>query len=246
MAEQKVRGGASRSNGKAAAPAAISSFGPEENENQTGEDLLMRVSVRLYRCALVALVLMLSLARTAKADTYALYNLGDDNGRNLIGITASGAVVTSHPCGAYSADTCYSTFVDGVEVSDAATAPPLSYDDGTACGGPAGYSAVGGAVCNNGWTAFYNFYGSNGDPNGVYVGTSTNLTDVGVLADRGGDLNAAGDFAFVNGRDEWFYEAVDLSTASTPEPSSLFLLGSGALSVVGVVRRRMRSQAKRA
>jgi hypothetical protein len=51
-------------------------------------------------------------------------------------------------------------------------------------------------------------------------------------------MNASGDFVWADGREEDFFEAIDLTTAPTPEPSSILLIGTGALFAAGAMRRR--------
>jgi hypothetical protein len=51
-------------------------------------------------------------------------------------------------------------------------------------------------------------------------------------------MNASGDFVWADGRDELFFEAIDLTTAPTPEPGSILLVGTGALAAAAAMRRR--------
>jgi hypothetical protein len=59
-------------------------------------------------------------------------------------------------------------------------------------------------------------------------------------------LNASGDFVFVDGKTvsdasgEW-YEYIDLTTRATPEPTSIFLLGTGVFAALGPMRRQKRA-----
>ncbi len=58
-------------------------------------------------------------------------------------------------------------------------------------------------------------YNPNGDPNGVYIGSGNNLQFL-----QGGSvdqvfLNSSGDFAWIDGRDEEIFEAVDTSKSMT-------------------------------
>jgi hypothetical protein len=48
-------------------------------------------------------------------------------------------------------------------------------------------------------------------------------------------LNASGDFAWSDGLDEENFEAIDL----VPEPGSVFLVGTGFLSLFSVLRRKL-------
>jgi PEP-CTERM motif len=80
-----------------------------------------------------------------------------------------------------------------------------------------------GSGCNL-WAASFYLYNDGGTPNDFTVFWNG--------ADRGPDLVDAGGFGYVQ------YSAL-LQGYSTPEPSSLILLGSGVLGLAGVIRRKL-------
>ena len=137
----------------------------------------MKISAQWLSSAIVTVVIILfSSTRPALADTYTIFDLGDDNGHGIYGIDTAGDVVIwgSSGCG-ISSPICYVTYVDGVATDDSSTAPVLAYDDGTSCGStPAGFNASK-TVCNDGWIGLGSVYSPNGDPNGVYLGSGSEL-----------------------------------------------------------------------
>jgi hypothetical protein len=52
-------------------------------------------------------------------------------------------------------------------------------------------------------------------------------------------LNSSGDFAWTDGFIEENFEAIDLTTRATPEPTSLLLVGTGCFSLLGVLRKKL-------
>jgi hypothetical protein len=173
------------------------------------------------------------------ADTYQIYDLGGtSNGRIIVDIDNLGQVVILNENGGIF--TNYLTYDNGVLVNTTSTLPSLTYDNGTPCSIPAGFSGPAGMViCNNGRIGFGSRMNTNGDANGVYTGPTSSLT----LVDPAGTtdfavLNSSGDFAWQDGVHEENFEAIDLTT-DTPEPSSLLLVGTGCLSLFGVLRRKL-------
>jgi hypothetical protein len=59
-------------------------------------------------------------------------------------------------------------------------------------------------------------------------------------------LNSSGDFVIVESsaphEGAEIYQVMDLTTTSTPEPSSIIFLGTGILAAVGTMRRRLLQQ----
>jgi hypothetical protein len=216
----------------------------------------MRISGQwLSGAVLVVMAIFLGLAQPALADSYTIFDLGNDNGRGIYGIDTAGDVVVwgGNGCGV-SSSTCYVTYTNGIATSDSSTAPDLVYDDGTSCGSaPAGFNASK-TVCNNGWIGLGTLYNPNGDPNGVYVGSGTDLQFLhGGSADQA-FLNSLGDFAWTDGQSEEMFVAIasaaplfqartalfqeEFDPAATPEPRSLLLVGTGLLLFVAAVRRK--------
>jgi hypothetical protein len=168
------------------------------------------------------------------ADTYQLLDLGNDNGFNIIDIDTSGVVIIFD---VFTSD--YLTINHGVLVNTTSTLPSLTYDNGTPCSVPSGFLAAQASkvICNNGRTGFGSRFNPNGDTGGIYTGPISSLsffdpagsTDLAVL-------NSSGDFAWSDGVHEENFEAIDLTT---PEPGSLLLVGTGCLSLFGVLRRKL-------
>jgi hypothetical protein len=167
------------------------------------------------------------------ADTYKLVDLGNDNGRSIVGIDTSGQVVIANGILFE-----YQTYSNGVLVNTTSTLPSLTYDDGTPCSVPSGFALASSSesVCNNGRIGFGSRSNPNGDTSGVYTGPISSLTlfDTSGTTD-GAFLNASGDFAWSDGVHEENFEAIDI----TPEPSSLLLFGTGCLSLFAVLRRKL-------
>jgi hypothetical protein len=220
----------------------------------------MRISGQWLNGAIAVVVaILLSSAQPALADSYTIFDLGNDNGHGIYGIDTAGDVVIwgGTGCG-MSTSTCYVTYTNGIATSDSSSAPDLVYDDGTSCGStPAGFNASK-KVCNNGWIGLGTLYNPNGEPNGVYVGSDSNLQFLyGGSADQV-FLNSLGDFAWTDGQSEEVFVAIatsapllqtrsafihqDFDPASTPEPRSLLLLGTGLLFFVAAIRRKANRQ----
>jgi hypothetical protein len=200
----------------------------------------MKIPARWFGASIAVLAVAFSLGpKAAHADTYTILDLGDDSARGIYGIDTSGAVVVfqDNSCGPGSF-TCYVTYVNGLAGTPSASAPDLVFDDGTPCSAtPAGFDAAK-KVCNRGFAGLGTSYNANGDPNGVYVGTEGDFSFLhGGTADQV-FMNSVGDFAWVDGRDEEIFEAIDTSVSAIPEPGSLLLVGTGLLWFTAAVRRK--------
>jgi hypothetical protein len=211
----------------------------------------MKVSKPWFSAAIIAIAVVLFAApQPIHADTYKIFDLGSGYRTDLIGITASGTVVTDifGVCNTIDID-CFQTWVDGVLVTESTTPPSLVYDNGTPCIPNAPAAIIGflpAAACNNG----HEVYGTDREapeyPNHIFTGPDpvTDSFGPGILNEV--RLNSSGDFLYLEGNlgigDGEIYEAIDLTTDQVPEPGSIFLLGTGALTALTATRRRLLQQ----
>jgi hypothetical protein len=194
--------------------------------------------MKIFKLPLFAAILPLAASpflvpAQVHADTYQIFDLGRTNARDLIGIDNLGQVVILN---VFTGD--YLTYSNGVLVNTTSTLPSLTYDNGTPCSAPPGFSVptIGAdSICNNGFVAFGSLSNPNGDPSGLYTGPVSSLTLIDGVGEATLKLNSFGDLAWTNGLIEEHFEAIDLTT---PEPGSLLLVGTGFVSLLGVLRRQ--------
>jgi hypothetical protein len=204
------------------------------------------------RLRLLIATVLLAASTASHADTYQKFDLGPGHDFNPserfpIGIEASGAVVIfTDPaaCGQQAPPyICYETWVNGRLISKSPTNPYV-YDNGTQCtpDAPAGFY-IGYALCNNGHEVYE---ASLSVPQPPYFSIFTGPDPVTDFFGYGifeiSSLNSSGDFLYTvgpfnNGGE--IFEAIDLTTTPTPEPASIFLLGTGALTALAGMRRRL-------
>jgi hypothetical protein len=201
----------------------------------------MKISkLPLFAATLPLAATLFLLPAPVDADTYQIFNLGSDDGYNIVGIDTSGEVVIFNGITPE-----YFTYANGVLVDTTSTLPSLTYDDGTPCSEPAGFGPSGKVICNNGRIGFGSRFNTNGYADGVYAGPTSSLT----LIQPGGTtdtvvLNSSGDFAWSNGIVEDNFEAIDLTSEPnslllTPEPKSLLLVGTGCIFLFCVLCRKL-------
>ena len=123
------------------------------------------------------------------------------------------------------------------------TAPVLNFDDGVPCTvavSPALGQPTASGMCNNGHEIL-NILTPEPGIRGVYDGPNLSDAISTTLSFDGGFINANGDAVFISGLTNELIFAQDLTTAATPEPGSLYLLGTGCLAMLGTLRRNRRA-----
>jgi hypothetical protein len=174
----------------------------------------------------------------AFANPYFDYFYGIDNVGNFVINVTNDYIDQPVTCaGVVNPSSCYETYYVRTNQTILSVTPPsLHYDDGFGCTPSIPDFIVFGGVCNNGHEIFGAVYVSGGFvENGVWTGPYVYL---GGGTFRGGFMNHLGDAVFIDDRDQTLEWAEDLTTSVSPEPGSLFLVGSGALLLVACLIRR--------
>jgi hypothetical protein len=196
----------------------------------------MRNQGSSIRLVSVACLFAASFSPVAHAGSYTVTTVHYDQGWDLYGLEKSGEVVVLDL-----SQSLYDTYNGSILVNSSAAAPdPSLLDNGVGCtpGTPAGFTLAA-ARCNGSLEALDGWNWSalpNQSVPRLYTGTDFLNQQVAVGGGGTLFLNAAGQMAWDDAYTDTIFQATPLATATTPEPSSLLLLVTGA--AVLCARRR--------
>jgi hypothetical protein len=195
----------------------------------------------------------------AFADTYVVKHVlstqdenfagGDDYGDYIINITNSLNGMVHPVCaGVANPGSCFETVYvnDPTHPVISVTPPTLPVDpspragDVGSCAIPAAFEVIH-EFCGGGhlfFSALYDAPPNGKDLLGLFDGTDPTLDYLGYGSIDGGFMTANGNVFFIDGALDTLDVAIDLDTIPAPEPGSLMLMGTGALGLMAVVRRR--------
>jgi hypothetical protein len=197
-------------------------------------------------------ILFLGLSTVVHADTYVIFDLGtDEDSGHIYGLDSAGDVYLSEFCGPEDGPhLCIGVFDPRQMAPDIQNKPsyyipistPIAYDSGISCD----VNVIGAvdSVCNNGYFAYE--FADNGSPDqvfGVNIGPNPpQFEDLPFGAAAHGAfiaVDSLGDVAWSNELNkEEDYEAYDLTSRQTPEPSTWILMATGFLGLGGIARRK--------
>jgi PEP-CTERM motif len=209
----------------------------------------MTTPQRLLHIAVFSLA-TLTLSIPASADSYRIIDLGSTPNSGLWGLAKDGTVVIQYESDIPGLILWATSSPDGQGIT-LPYPPNLDYDGGTQCNATtsSGITPDNDApiVCNGSREVYLGFFtppGSSQLTSGIFTGPDPSdllpgFTVPGFM--NGLALNSSGDFAlaFDFDSEEQYYEAVDLTSSTVPEPGTLSLLGIGTLTLIGAVRRRL-------
>ena len=214
-----------------------------------------RQIVILASCALAMLV---SPAARAFADTYSLtavaytqsenFAAGDDFGNYTINVSDRLINDSHYNCGgAVNPMFCYETHYINSSIPVFTTVPPPLWNDpdpiagSDSCAPGAGFDVYR-ILCANGHMIFAGSFDlpSGRSLRGIWSGSDPDLYAdyLGSGSIDGGFMTGNGNAYFIDGLHDSLDVALNLSATPVPEPGTLVLLGTGALSLLGITRRR--------
>jgi PEP-CTERM motif len=214
---------------------------------------MLRSFRRTSTAALIAIttcLVSLAASRPAHADSYTVTTVAYSQSESFVGIDAAGNFVVNvtntmsymHPtCGGVAVSPfsqCLETYYTGqANPVFSTSAPSLIYDNGSSCiPNPGSQYDVYNGRCNNG----YEIFGSaSGGTHGVWTGTDQALSFLNTGSFDGGFINSNGDAIFIDGTYNTLVFVDDTTTNPIPEPASWLLLATGAIALLGAVRRKM-------
>lgn len=203
----------------------------------------LRLSAAIFAIGASAFIFPLH----AVADSYKIFDLGSTSPfSEIYGLDSSGVVVLQvlgSACTPPQGGFCYAITSQGMITSYSATVPALQYDSGDGCnhppinlnGDPPRYVCNNGRVVLNSELGEYALYTGPDPVDGPAPFADLMKLYVGPPVARLW-INAIGDIAFTDGHEN--FEAYNL-TSHAPEPSTWILLATGAVGVLGMMRRRM-------